>query len=206
MITIIDYKAGNLTSVQRALTHLGLPSVITPDADAVRKAERIIFPGVGHAGTAMAVLRERGLDQALKEAFARGIPILGICVGCQILLDHSEEADTRCLGLIPGKVKRFTLDDQALKIPHMGWNPVAVAKPHPLLAGLQAGDSVYFVHSFYTEPARAEDVFATTEYGITFASAIGRANLFATQFHLEKSAQPGLGILERFSRWDGRPC
>lgn len=206
MITLIDYKAGNLTSVQRALKHLGMDSVITPDPDVVRKAERIIFPGVGHAGTAMAVLKERGLDGALKEAFAKGTPILGICVGCQILLDHSEEADTACLGLIPGRVKRFSLSDPALKIPHMGWNQVAVTKAHPLLAGVQKGDSVYFVHSYFTEPLSADDVYAQTEYEITFASAIGRNNLFATQFHLEKSAAVGLGILQRFAKWGGDPC
>lgn len=206
MITLIDYKAGNLTSVQRALKHLGMDSVITPDPEVVRKADRIIFPGVGHAGTAMAVLKERGLDGALKEAFRKGTPILGICVGCQILLDHSEEADTACLGLIPGMVKRFSLSDPALKIPHMGWNPVTVVKPHPLLAGVQKGDSVYFVHSYYTEPLSREHVYGETGYEITFASAIGRDNLFATQFHLEKSAAVGLGILERFAKWEGTPC
>ncbi|MBN8216712.1 MAG: imidazole glycerol phosphate synthase subunit HisH [Spirochaetes bacterium] len=206
MITIIDYKAGNLTSVQRALTHLGLPSRITPDADEVRRSERIIFPGVGHAGAAMAVLKERGLDGALKEAFARGTPILGICVGCQILLDHSEEADTPCLGLIPGRCRRFAPSDRSLKIPHMGWNPVEVRRPHPLLSGLKPGDAVYFVHSYYTVPDAEEHAFAETEYGIRFASAIGRANLFATQFHLEKSAGAGLGVLERFAHWDGSPC
>jgi glutamine amidotransferase len=206
MITIIDYDAGNLTSVQRALTHLGIESRITPDADEVRKADRIIFPGVGHAGTAMAVLKKRGLDGALKEAFSKGTPILGICVGCQILLDHSEEADTSCLGLIPGRCRRFAPKDPSLKIPHMGWNPVEVTRPHPLLSGLKAGDWVYFVHSYYPAPDSPLNVFAETEYEIRFASAIGKGNLFATQFHLEKSARVGLGILERFASWEGSPC
>src|SRR5215207_990334 len=122
MIAIVDYKAGNLTSVQRALDHLGLASCVTPDPAVVARAERIIFPGVGHAGTAMAVLKERGLDEALRAAYAAGAPILGTCVGAQIILGHSEEGDTACLGLIDGECERFRPDDPALKVPHMGWN------------------------------------------------------------------------------------
>src|SRR5258706_10610060 len=136
MIAIVDYKAGNLTSVKRALEHLGLEGCVTPDPDVVRRAERIIFPGVGHAGTAMAVLKERGLDQALREAFARGTPILGTCVGAQIILSHSEEGDTECLGLIEGDCQRFRPDDPSLKIPHMGWNEVSLIQAHPVLAGV----------------------------------------------------------------------
>jgi len=202
MITIVDYKAGNLTSVKRALDHLGLPNRISADPQAVRLAERIIFPGVGHAGTAMGVLKERGLDSALTEAFRKGTPILGICVGSQIVLSRSEEGDTSGLDLIPGECVRFRVMDAALKIPHMGWNAVAVARPHPLLAGMRAGDEFYFVHSYYPRPADESYVFATCEYGGTFPAAIGKDNLFAVQFHAEKSGPVGLQLLENFSRWE----
>src|SRR4051794_30450450 len=149
MITIVDYKAGNLTSVARALAHLGLDARISADPDVVRRAERIIFPGVGHAGTAMEVLAERGLDQALREAFTRGVPILGTCVGAQIVLSRSEEGPTECLDLIAGDCVRFRPADPALKIPHMGWNAVAFVKPHPVLDGVPDGADFYFVHSYY---------------------------------------------------------
>src|SRR5512144_2120159 len=121
MITLVDYKAGNLTSVRRALTHLGIPCQISADPDVVRRADKIIFPGVGAAGAAMGVLRERGLDAALKETFAIGTPILGICIGCQIILEHSEEDDAECLGLLAGETIRFSVSNPLLKIPHMGW-------------------------------------------------------------------------------------
>lgn len=204
MITIVDYQAGNLTSVHRALDFLRVPSRITADPDLVRRAERIIFPGVGAAGAAMTVLRERGLDQALAEAFRAGTPILGICLGCQIVLTYSEEDDTACLNLIPGQTVRFRLPDAALKIPHMGWNAVAVARPHPLLAHLRPGDEFYFVHSYYPRPEHAEDVFAVCEYGVPFPAAIGRDNLFAVQFHAEKSGPLGLQMLKNFAEW--KPC
>src|SRR5687768_17934785 len=133
MIAIVDYKAGNLTSVKRALDHLGLESCVTPDATVVARAERIIFPGVGHAGTAMAVLKARGLDEALRVAFNAGTPILGTCVGAQIILSHSEEGDTECLGLLAGNCERFRPADPALKVPHMGWNEVrqVAGRAHP---------------------------------------------------------------------------
>jgi len=206
MITIIDYNAGNLTSVKRALDGLGIGSAISPDPDVVRNAERIVFPGVGHAATAMNFLRERGLDSAIIEACGKGVPILGICLGCQIVLSRSEEGDTRCLDLIPGETKRFQLPDPALKIPHMGWNAVTVARPHPLLADIARGDEFYFVHSYYPQPADPACVFATCEYGVVFPAAVGAANLFAVQFHPEKSGRAGLSILLRFSTWDGAPC
>src|SRR5271166_3936257 len=133
MIAIVDYKAGNLTSVKRALDHLGVAGEITADPRLVAEAERIIFPGVGHAGTAMAVLRERGLDRALRLAFESGTPILGTCVGAQIVMGHPEEGDTACLGLIPGDCARFRPSDPSLKVPHMGWNNVYQAREHPVL-------------------------------------------------------------------------
>jgi glutamine amidotransferase len=204
MITIIDYKAGNLTSVKRALDHLGIENRITADPEVVRASERIIFPGVGHAGAAMWVLKERGLDSALKDAFIQGTPILGICIGCQIILSHSEEGDTPGLDIIPGSCTRFKLQDTSLKIPHMGWNAVTVTQPHPVLAHLRPGDEFYFVHSYYPRPTDPGKVFATCDYGITFPVAVGMDNLFAVQFHAEKSGPVGLELLKNFSRWE--PC
>ena len=204
MITIVDYKAGNLTSVQRALNHLGIENQISADPDVVRHSERIIFPGVGHAGAAMEVLQNRGLDSALTESFTQGTPILGICIGCQIILTHSEEGDTTGLNLIPGICTRFELQDEALKIPHMGWNTVTVTHSHPVLAHLKPGDAFYFVHSYFPQPTDENNVFSTCEYEITFPVAIGMGNLFAVQFHAEKSGPLGLQLLENFARWN--PC
>ncbi|MDX9991657.1 MAG: imidazole glycerol phosphate synthase subunit HisH [Anaerolineales bacterium] len=205
MITLVDYKAGNLTSVRRALTRLGLDCQVSGDPETVRRAEKVIFPGVGAAGAAMGVLRERGLDAALKEAFAAGTPILGICIGCQIILEHSEEDDAECLGLLAGKTVRFgqnvEWNSALLKIPHMGWNAVSVLKPHPLLAHLRPGDEFYFVHSFYPQPADASQIYAVSDYGGDFPAAIGKDNLFAVQFHTEKSGGVGLKVLENFANW-----
>jgi glutamine amidotransferase len=203
MITIVDYKAGNLTSVKRALGALGFESRITSDPGQVRRAERIVFPGVGHAGTAMSVLKERGLDEALVEAVRGGTPTLGICVGCQIILTHCEEGDTPGLDLIPGECVRFRLDGTGLKVPHMGWNAVEVVRPHPLLAGMRPGDEFYFVHSYYPRPADASDVYAVCDYGGPFPAAVGRDNLFAVQFHTEKSGPVGLRLLQNFACWQG---
>jgi len=201
VITIVDYKAGNLTSVKRALDHLGIENQISKEPDAVRTAERVIFPGVGAAGAAMEVLKERKLDSALKESFQKGTPILGICIGCQIILTHSEEDDTPCLDLIPGETVRFQLNDPALKIPHMGWNAVRVTQPHPVLSHLHPGDEFYFVHSYYPQPDNPARVYALSEYGSEFPAAIGVDNLFAVQFHAEKSGPLGLGLLKNFSEW-----
>lgn len=203
MITIIDYKAGNLTSVKRGLDHLGLENQISADPQVVCKAGRLIFPGVGQASAAMGVLKERGLDEAIREAFQHGTPILGICIGCQIILDHSEEGDTSCLGLIPGDCLRFLPGDPALKIPHMGWNAVTQVRPHPLLTHLRPGDEFYFVHSYYPQPTDPANIYAMSDYGGSFPSAIGLDNLFAVQFHTEKSAAVGLKLLENFAKWNG---
>jgi len=209
MIAIIDYKAGNLTSVQRALNHLGRESVITHDYTRVMEAERIIFPGVGAAGRAMHNLRETGLDLALREAFREGKPILGICLGTQVIMDWSEENDTRCLGLVKGAVRRFpaSLKDHegnTLKIPHMGWNSAELKYPHPLFDGLSPESEFYFVHSYYPEPEDPGEILCITEYGISFASVVAKKNLVAVQFHMEKSGRPGLKILSNFCKWDGR--
>jgi imidazole glycerol-phosphate synthase subunit HisH len=203
MIAIVDYNAGNLRSVKRACDAAGIASTITRDPAEVSRAERVIFPGVGAAPSAMESLRPSGLDQALRDAFAAGKPILGICLGCQIVLERSEEGDVETLGIFPGTTKLFRLPDPALKIPHIGWNEVRVVRPHPLLEGVDNGDAFYFVHSYYPQPLDEADVFARTDYGISFPSAVGRRNLFATQFHPEKSGKFGLRILERFAKWNG---
>ena len=206
MIAIIDYDAGNLTSVSRAVSHLGVPNVITKTAAEIKAAQRIIFPGVGAAGAAMESLKSSGLDAVITEAFVSGKPILGICLGTQIILSHSEENNTPCLGILQGTVRAFAPENrskegQKLKIPHMGWNGIKIEKSHPLLAGVGADDEFYFVHSYYPEPQDNTSVIALTDYGISFASIIGCNNLFATQFHLEKSGRPGLKILDNFCKW-----
>jgi glutamine amidotransferase len=206
MIVIVDYKAGNLTSVKRALDHLGIASCISADPAEVQRAERIIFPGVGHAATAMAVLKERGLDAALRAAFAAGTPILGTCVGAQIILSHSEEGDTQCLGLIAGDCERFRPEQSAPKVPHMGWNEVNQIREHPVLRGIPNRAEFYFVHSYFLRPADARDIYATSEHGVTFPAIVGSRNLVATQFHSEKSGPVGLAILSNFAAWSGSTC
>ncbi len=206
MIAIIDYDAGNLTSVSRAVSHLGMPNVVTKAAAEIRAAQRIIFPGVGAAGAAMESLKRSGLDKIIKEAFVSGKPILGICLGTQIILSQSEENKTPCLGILEGTVRAFapdcrSKDGQKLKIPHMGWNGIRIEKSHPLLSGVGVEDEFYFVHSYYPEPKDDASVIAVTDYGISFASILGFKNVFATQFHLEKSGRPGLKILENFCKW-----
>ena len=207
MIGIVDYRAGNLTSVARALESLKEPCIITNDSRLLDKAHHIIFPGVGAAGTAMANLRESGLDSHLKKWVRAGKPVLGICLGTQVIFNCSEEDDTPCLGIVPGEVKRFPADlcqeDQRLKIPHMGWNSVSFRKDHPVFAGMPTDAEFYFVHSYY--PAPSDDTWAIgwTDYGIRFCSAIARQNLIAVQFHPEKSGRPGLTLLANFCRWEG---
>jgi glutamine amidotransferase len=203
MITIIDYNAGNIRSVLRACAEVGADAVTTSDPKAVAKAEKIIFPGVGAAPSAMKYLKKIGLDAALINAFKAGAPVLGICLGAQIVLDSSEEGNQKCLGLVPGKTVRFKLKDKSLKIPHMGWNEVKVVKSHPLLDGIKAGDEFYFVHSFYPNPSEKKNVYAVADYGGDFCAAMGHKNLFAVQFHPEKSGRLGLELLERFIRWEG---
>lgn len=206
MITIVDYSAGNPTSVRRALAAVGVESEISSDPERLIRAERVVFPGVGHAASTMAVLAERGLDQALTEVAQRGTPLLGVCVGGQMMLERSEEADTRCLALIPGTVKKFPELDRRLKVPHMGWNrvfvhPWANGKPHPVLAELPQQNEVYFVHSYYMAPSDPGTILGTTEHGLQFACAIARDNLVAVQFHPEKSGPLGLSVLKQFAEW-----
>jgi glutamine amidotransferase len=209
MIAIIDYNAGNLTSVARALTHIGSRSVITCDIHELERSDRIIFPGVGAAGSAMDSLKQRQLHTAIWDAFKRGKPILGICLGTQIIMNYSEENNTPCIGIIEGFTRAFPSgltggDGSALKIPHMGWNRVELRKHHPILTDVRDSDEFYFVHGFYPEPKSEANILGITDYGIPFASVLGYKNIVATQFHLEKSGRPGLKILENFCGWE--PC
>ncbi len=209
MIAVIDYKAGNLTSVGLALEKLGFRFRITRRPKDILDAERIIFPGVGAAGKAIQDLKEMGLDRVLREAHEEAKPILGICLGAQIVLDKSEENQAPCLGLIPGTVKRFPSPllsknrAERLKIPHMGWNGVTLVRRHPVMEGIGADDEFYFVHSYYPAPALEQHVVGRTDYGMDFASILGAANVIATQFHPEKSGAAGLRLLKNFCTWNG---
>lgn len=206
MIAIIDYNAGNLTSVQLAFEHLGVPSEITQNPARILAADRVVFPGVGSAGAARRNLDQLGLAGILKTVAERGTPFLGICLGTQIIFDWLEEdGGVQGLGLITGQVRRFTPSDPRDKVPQIGWNAVKLLRPHPLFAGIENGSEFYFVHSYYPAPADDKHILATTDYaGIIFASAISRDNLLATQFHPEKSGRIGLRLLENFSRWNGQ--
>ncbi len=201
-MVIIDYQAGNLTSVVRSFKALGVEGRVTQDPAQVAAASRVVFPGVGAAGKAMATLRELGLDRALQESFRKGVPILGICLGAQIILESSEENDTPCLGLLPGHTLALP-HRSGLKIPHMGWNRVRFLRAHPVFQGLPEEAEYYFVHSYYPDPAEKAMVLGVTEHGVEFPSALGWRNLVATQFHPEKSGRYGLKILENFLAWDG---
>jgi glutamine amidotransferase len=207
MITIIDYRAGNLFSVARALTYLGVEFKITNNTKDILDAERVIFPGVGSAGQAMEDLKRTGLDQVLYAFYESGKPFLGICLGTQIILDESEENHTTCLGLIPGKVKRFPAplfsdDGSLLKVPHMGWNQIKLKRQHPVFKDVPLENEFYFVHSYFPVPEDKESIIGTTDYGIDFASILGKKNLIALQFHPEKSGPPGLTILKNFCCWN----
>lgn len=206
MTVLVDYKAGNLTSVSLALSKVGIPHVVSDDPDTVRRAERVVFPGVGAAGQAMDNLRSTGMDQALLEVVGKGQPVLGICIGCQILLEDSEEdGGVPCLGILPGKVRKFEFSSLPIprpKVPHMGWNPVEIQRPHPVLGGIASGTYVYFVHSYYPAPHNPDHALGLTDYaGQTFASILASGNVVATQFHAEKSGEAGLRLLSNFGTW-----
>lgn len=200
-VAILDYKAGNVTSVAHAVRRLGFDAQVTADHDVIRNAAHVIFPGVGAAASCMQVVRERGLDVALHDAVESGKPVFGICVGMQLLFDRSEEnGGVDCLGLLPGTVRRFELDDPSLKVPHMGWNPVSFAADEPLAAGLaDATDTAcYFVHSYYCDPDPSVQVMATADHGHQFCVGVRRDNLVALQFHPEKSGPVGMSLLAEF--------
>ncbi len=202
MLAILDYKAGNQTSVRRALDHLGIENRITNDPDQLAAAHGIIFPGVGAAGQAMDELTSGGLDEVLKGLIWQEKPLLGICVGCQILLDYCEENNTRTLAIIPGECRLFNPawaeeDGTPIRVPHMGWNSVRLKQDCVLFKGIPANAEFYFVHSYHPAPDPAF-VIGETSYGEDFCSVHGRTGLWAVQFHPEKSGTPGLQLLKNF--------
>ncbi len=199
MIVIIDYGMGNLRSVQKAIEAVGHRAEVASDPDVVRKASKVILPGVGAFGDAIAELRRTGLDEAFVESVRAGKPCLGVCLGLQLLFDASEEGgEHRGLGLLPGRVVRFA-PEPGLKIPHMGWNTLQVRRPAPLLAGLGPDPSVYFVHSYYAAAANPDDVAAESDYPRPFPAVVWRDNLMAAQFHPEKSQRVGLAMYANFA-------
>ena len=208
MIAIINYNAGNITSVARALQNIGQKFAVTDDIQKLDTASHVIFPGVGAAGEAMAYLREKKLDVWLKNWLSTGKPLMGICLGTQIVLDYSEENDTDCIGLVAGSTKRFpdrvASAGQALKIPHMGWNNVEFRRSHPVFRDISPAAEFYFVHSYYPDPSDESTVLGVTDYGIKFCSVLAVKNLAAMQFHPEKSGRPGLQILRNFCKWRGQ--
>ncbi len=203
-VAVVDYGAGNLRSVEIALRHLGADFASTRRPEELAAARRLIVHGVGEARAAMEALEAGGLDRAIREFTASGRPVLGICLGAQIVFQRSEERDTPCLGLLPGTVRRFPpgLREAGLKVPHMGWNRVFHHDAHPLLAGIPDGAFFYFVHSYYSEPADPALVLASCDYGLRFAAGVGRGNLAAFQFHPEKSGLAGLRLLANFLAWE----
>ena len=209
-VAVVDYGMGNLRSVSQAVAHVARDSdvrvIVTANPEEVFAADRVVLPGQGAMRDCMRELRESGLVDAVLHAAAHK-PLMGVCVGMQMLLDHSEEQDTPGLGLVLGRVKRFQLegrlqpDGSRYKVPQMGWNRVHQS-PHPVWAGVPDGAWFYFVHSFYAEPAEAAHTAGQSDYGARFTCALARDNIFATQFHPEKSAEQGLALYRNFLRWN----
>ncbi|ENO92782.1 imidazole glycerol phosphate synthase subunit HisH [Thauera sp. 28] len=208
IVAILDYGMGNLRSVAKAIEHVapGHEVFVTSDPARVAAAERVVFPGQGAMPDCMRELDARGLRPAVMQA-AASKPFLGICIGQQMLFDHSAEGDVPGLGILRGEVVRFPdaamqgADGLRLKVPHMGWNEVWQRQPHPMWDGIPDGERFYFVHSYFVAPADDDIVAAQTDYGLRFTSAVARANIFAAQFHPEKSAAAGLRLLANFIRW-----
>lgn len=203
MIAIIDYGAGNLRSVRNTLTYLGAADIVTVTTpDQLNGADKIVLPGVGAFGAGMDALRAAGFEQPIKDYVAAGVPLIGICLGMQYLFETSDEMGIhQGLGLLPGRVTRFPEDKllaQGYKIPHMGWNQLHIKRDHPLLKNVKSGGYAYFVHSYYVEPADPNDVLAITDYGIDYATIVGRDNVFGIQPHPEKSQIVGQQILHNF--------
>jgi glutamine amidotransferase len=211
-VAVVDYGMGNLRSVAKAIEHVAPHAtvLVTADPAQVAAADRVVVPGQGAMPDCMRELAARGLRQAVIDAAANK-PFLGICIGLQMLFEHSEEGDVPGLAVFPGQVRRFpdaamvAADGSRLKVPHMGWNEVeqhADAEPHPMWNGIANGSRFYFVHSYYVEPAQPDVIAGSTLYGIPFTSAVARDNIFAVQFHPEKSAQSGLALLGNFMCWN----
>jgi len=190
---VLDYGSGNLHSVSRALSHAGGEPVVTGDPRRVLAANALVIPGVGHFGHCVRAIRDRGLDQAIAACVGSGKPVFGVCVGMQVLFQGSEEDPEDGLGILPGMSRRLPDD---VKVPHIGWNDVAWHRPHPYVEGIADGTRFYFVHSY--APDANEDAVGVTEHGRRFAAAVARDNLFATQFHPEKSGESGLAIYANF--------
>ncbi len=208
-VVVIDYGMGNLHSIKKALQHASaaVDVQIVSDVDAIQQADRIVFPGVGAIRDCMLALESKGLSSVIKEV-AQTKPFLGVCLGMQALLSDSDENNkTTCLNIFPGHVKHFPVDltdekGNRLKIPHMGWNNVT-QKPHPLWQGIAQNSRFYFVHSYFVEPDKKNNIIASTEYSLEFSSALAKDNIFAVQFHPEKSQAAGLQLLKNFLSWDG---
>jgi glutamine amidotransferase len=198
-VAIIDYGVGNLRSVEKAFRAGGVEAVVSADEKVLREADRLVLPGVGAFRACMEALAARGFEGLVRERVAAGTPLLGVCVGMQMLFEESEEfGTTRGLGLLRGRVRRFP---EALRVPQVGWNQVGWANPTPLAEGIADGTFFYFVHSFYCEAADAEAVAGRTEYGLAYASVVARGNVCGVQFHPEKSQAAGLRLLRNFAEY-----
>jgi len=196
-VVIVDYGVGNLRSVEKAFAAMGCEAIISGAENVLRNAERLVLPGVGAFGACMKALEERGFDQLVKERASAGTPLLGVCVGMQLLFDESEEfGSTRGLGLLRGSVRRFSGD---LVVPHVGWNRIQQKRSHQLFEGVEEGSFCYFVHSFYCEPSDQRVVVGETEYGVRYASVVADGNVCGVQFHPEKSQEVGLRMLKNFA-------
>jgi glutamine amidotransferase len=201
MIDVIDYRAGNGPSVVYALEHLGIACRLAGTPEALAGAERIVLPGVGAARATIDSLEDQALVGALRErVLGDGVPFLGICIGLQVLFDHSEEGDVDCLGFVPGRVRRFPDTD---RVPQIGWNEVRFTRAHPVTDGLPERGHFYFVNSYHCVPDDPADALGITEYSREFCSVVARGNVLATQFHAEKSGALGLSLLRNFATWDG---
>lgn len=199
-IVVVDYDAGNLRSVARAVERVAQAPIVSADPADIDRAEVLILPGVGAAADTMLNLRSRSLVEPLREYIAAGRPFLGVCMGLQALFDYSEEGDGQeCLGAIPGRIVRFPSSE--LKVPHMGWNTVEWVRPHPFAEGIESGSAFYFVHSFYPVLGNPALALGETEYGVRFPSVVARDNVVATQFHPEKSGDDGLQLYRNFIAW-----
>ncbi|HKS09625.1 MAG TPA: imidazole glycerol phosphate synthase subunit HisH [Pyrinomonadaceae bacterium] len=201
-VAIIDYGVGNLRSVEKAFAATGCEAVVSGDEKELREAERLVLPGVGAFGACMKALSERGFDRLVRERVGEGTPLLGVCVGMQLLFDESDEfGATPGLGLLRGKVRRFS---DELVVPHVGWNRIDQIRENPLFDGVANGSFLYFVHSYYCEPAEKSVVAGETEYGVRYASIVAQENICGVQFHPEKSQDVGLRLLQNFARLNSR--